>query len=99
MNEVQLGLDFRGATYDPSRDCARLNKQMADVWLYVGNGEWWTLSLLEKVTGHPQASISARLRDMRRDDFHRRIGRVVEVEHQFVKRGLWKYRAVIGEKR
>jgi hypothetical protein len=33
------------------------------------SGEWLTLAELEGFTGHPQASISARLRDFRRPKF------------------------------
>lgn len=76
--------DRHGSTYDSGRDFVRLNKQQADVWAVVKDGQWHTLHGISSATGHPEASVSARLRDLRG------MGR--EIEREYVERGLWRYR-------
>jgi hypothetical protein len=78
--------DRHGSTYDAKRDFDRLNQQQADVWAVFKDGEWHTLNELSRKTGHPEASISARLRDFRS------MGKTVERE--YVERGLFRYRVV-----
>jgi hypothetical protein len=50
-------------------------------------GGWWTLPQLAAATGYPEASISARIRDLRKPKFG---GHTVERRH--VSKGLWEYR-------
>jgi hypothetical protein len=75
------------ATWDEQRDGARIAKQRDDIWNAIRDGNWYTLSQLEQTTGHPQSSISARLRDFRKARYgsHR-------IERGYVDRGLWQYR-------
>jgi hypothetical protein len=40
--------------------------QVNDVWAAMSGGEWKSLRTLAAATGHPEASISARLRDFRK---------------------------------
>lgn len=80
--------DRHGSTYDSARDFARLNAQQAAVWAVVKDGCWHTLAEIAQATGHPEASISARLRDFR--------GMGCTVERDYVERGLWRYRATRG---
>lgn len=75
---------FRGNTIDPDRDGPRLGAQLAAVRQYALSGEWFTLSEVSAALGYPEASVSARLRDLRS------LGYIVERE--FVVRGLWRYR-------
>ena len=77
-------MDRHGETYDPKRDFDRLNTQQAAVWAVFKDGQWHTLASLAAATGHPEASISARLRDFRA------MGKTVERE--YVERGLFRYR-------
>jgi hypothetical protein len=85
--------DWRdGDTFNYPRDAARLNKQHADVWEIIRTGKWVTLSEIADQTGHPEASISARLRDFRKERFG---GFVVERRH--IANGLWEYRLKAGE--
>jgi hypothetical protein len=81
-------MDRHGETYTHAEHFERLNSQQADVWAVFKDGQWHTLSSLEKATGHPQASISARLRDFRA--LLKEKGRTVERE--YVERGLFRYR-------
>lgn len=76
-----------GDTFDPRLDADRLGAQARRVWDCVRSGGWWTLRALADATESPEASVSARLRDLRR------LGVVVERER--VTAGLWRYRVVV----
>jgi hypothetical protein len=79
--------DFDGTTYEPARDRDRLFAQLADVKAFMADGQWHTLGEIAAATGHPQASVSARLRDLRR---LKHGGYDVQKRH--IKNGLWEYR-------
>ena len=66
---TQTQLDFDGDHYDPIMDRERLTGQMKDVYDCIKNNKWWTVDELHSATGHPHASISAQLRNMRKDRF------------------------------
>jgi len=90
----QTELDFDGPTYESSHDCARLTGQTRRVHQamlaasYLG--QWLTLSEIRERTGDPEASISARLRDLRKDRFG---GLEIEKRRRGeASRGLWEYR-------
>lgn len=57
---------FDGLTFQFELDFERLNTQLARVRELMADGRWRTLEDIEAVTGYPQASISARLRDLRK---------------------------------
>lgn len=78
-----------GATYSHERDGVRLAAQHKRVLEALRNGAWWTLSHLSKATGDPEASVSARLRDLRKDRFGK-----YDIERRYVCRGLHEYRWV-----
>lgn len=75
-----------GDTFDPEFDLDRLNKQMRRVWDVMRDGRWRTLSEISSVTGDPEASISARLRDFRKKKFG---GLVLNRRRRFS--GLYEY--------
>ena len=79
--------DFDGATYDPERDGERLHKQLKAVRVALSDHEWHTLYALSIITGAPEASVSARLRDLRKakNGSH-------TVERRYAGDGLWEYR-------
>jgi hypothetical protein len=58
-----------GATYDHEQDGARLQQQQQDVWNLMRTGHWYSLTALSQATGHMPQSISARIRDFRKDRF------------------------------
>jgi hypothetical protein len=60
---------FDGKTYSSEFDHERLGKQMQEVYLLMKDGGWRTLAEIEKATGYSVASISARLRDLRKKKF------------------------------
>lgn len=76
-----------GQTFDAKRDGARLNKQAQDVFDYMTRHNWSTLYQISYGTGHPEASVSARLRDLRKPKFGGH-----KVERRYVVKGMWQYR-------
>lgn len=78
---------FSGETYDHERDGVRLAKQWWDVWRFMLDGEWRTLSQISQQSGHPMQSISARLRDFRKKRFGSHT-----VERRYLHDGIWEYR-------
>ena len=63
------GLWFDGDTYEPEFDQSRLTTQMGRVWLALREGEWLSLGELAARVDAPEASVSARLRDLRKRRF------------------------------
>lgn len=84
--------DFDGVTYNRALDHARLGKQLGRVARLMGDGRWHTLAEIEGVTRDPQASISARLRDLRKKKFG---GHAVNRERLLDGGGQFRYRLVL----
>lgn len=82
---------FDGVTFNAKRDGARLTAQYDSVFQCMRDGQWRTLARIHNMTGAPEASISARLRDCRkaRNGNH-------TVERRFVERGLFEYRLILN---
>lgn len=81
---------FDGKTYDPDLDGWRLTDQGRKVWGVVVDGAWHTLHELSRLTGCPEASISARLRDFRKE----RFGGHAVMRRRVGQGGTWMYRVV-----
>lgn len=60
---------FNGEAYVPIRDDARLTGQLLRVWQCMHDGVQRSLSEISKLTGDPEASISAQLRHLRKPRF------------------------------
>lgn len=73
----------KGSTYVPERDRARLNAQCLGVLRVFQDGKKRSLAELRGLTGYPEASISARYRDLKR------AGYPMRKEH--IGNGLWLY--------
>ena len=87
-------LKFDGETYEPEHDRIRLTKQALRVWNVMTDGQWRTLAALSFDTGDPEASVSARIRDFRKDRFGNHT-----VERRSVAgrdRGLYEYRLIVN---
>ncbi|HEX8838228.1 MAG TPA: DNA polymerase [Candidatus Acidoferrum sp.] len=80
---------FGGATFDPEHDESRLRAQLTRVYKLMSDGKWRTLEQISQATGDPEASISARLRDFRKEKFG---GYDVKSERISGANGLWRYR-------
>jgi hypothetical protein len=83
---------FGGVTYDPELDGERLGKQLTKVRELMLDGEWRTLRQCSDFTGAPEASISARLRDLRKPRFGEYV--VERRRRGEAERGLWEYRVL-----
>jgi len=75
-----------GATFT-SKDLDRLNAQARRVFLFVMDQDWHSLREIADYTGDPEASVSARLRDLRKPRFGG-----MGVERNRLDSGLWMYR-------
>lgn len=78
---------FDGDDYCHERDFTRLEGQINDVFQAIKDGAFYTLGDIEEITGHPQASISAQLRNLRKERFG---GFAIDKRH--IKNGLYEYR-------
>lgn len=78
---------FDGDTYDAQQDFLRLKGQMLKVYELMRDGSWRTLREIADSVGSPEASVSARLRDLRKD----RYGSF-QVDRQRDEGGLHLYR-------
>jgi hypothetical protein len=77
---------FAGADYQPERDNARLGAQIQRVYDLMRDGAWRTLSEIARLTGAPEASASAQLRNLRKPD-----GGAHVVNRRYVGDGLYEY--------
>lgn len=80
---------FDGSTYDHNRDGDRLARQLTAVRELMADGEWRTLGEIAATVQAPQASVSARLRDLRKSRFGS-----FTVERKYLGDGLFQYRVM-----
>lgn len=76
-----------GETYDPDRDHERLALQRGRVYRALRRGDWWTLADLAREAHAPEASVSARIRDLRKPRFG-----AFTIDKRYAGNGLWEYR-------
>jgi hypothetical protein len=90
MNEQNL-FDFDGSTYEPRHDKIRLNAQLSRVFNAISDKQWHTPEALVERTGDEWASISARLRDLRKERFGgHKVGRRRKPGEE--RKGIFEYR-------
>lgn len=92
----QPAFDFDGDTYVPEHDQLRLNEQTRLVAAAMADGKWRTLAEIEKLTRAPQASVSARLRDLRKQRFG--LSDVERRRRGEETRGLHEYRLTLSDR-
>jgi len=80
---------FAGLTYDPAFDAERLTGQLRRVYDLVKDGRPRTLSEIRNVTGGSEAAISARLRDLRKEQYGSHMVHRERVGDPHG--GLWRY--------
>ncbi len=86
--------DFDGAVYDPKYDKARLTGQMLGIWNIMKDGVPRTLREIAFLTGYPEASISAQLRNFRKEKFGKHT---LDKWHRGRKEnGCWVYKLIIN---
>lgn len=62
-------MNFNGAAYDPVLDHSRLVNQLEEIRGYMADGEYKTIKEISDATGHPENSVSAQLRNLRKPLF------------------------------
>ncbi len=82
---------FDGATFDQARDGSRLNAQLQRVLKVMEDGKARFLHELAAEADAPEASVSARLRDLRKPKFGG-----YTIVREYVSAGLWSPRSVSG---
>ncbi len=85
---------FDGDDYNPATDHARLTTQLDRVRDAMAGGRWRTLADVSEVSGAPEASVSAQLRNLRKERFG---SYVVERRRSQAGNGLYEYRLVSND--
>jgi len=80
---------FDGDTIEPEADNLRLKTLQERVFAIMSSGDWYTLSTLAARTGGAEASVSARLRDLRKP----RWGEHTVVRDRYGD-GIYRYRLI-----
>ena len=80
---------FDGETYEPGLDSVRLKGQLLEVYRVMSDHRWHTLEQIAFFGSGSEASISARLRDLRKDRFGHH-----DVERKRLAGGTFAYRLV-----
>lgn len=78
---------FDGVTFRLERDGGRLTAQLEAVRSLMSDGIWRTLAEIAEALNAPQASVSARLRDLRKVRFGGFL-----VERHYMGNGVFAYR-------
>ena len=81
------GRRFDGQTYDHNQDAVRLKGQLLRVFNVLKDGYWVSLEDIARMANAPGDSVSARLRDLRKEKFG---GYTVHRKNKGG--GLWLYR-------
>jgi hypothetical protein len=89
-----MTLHFDGDTYKHERDGERLSPQYHRVFNLMRDGRWRSLETIWSMTGDFPSSVSARLRDMRKERFGGHT-----VERRYVANGEWEYRLLVAEEK
>ena len=80
---------FDGETFEPSRDGERLSAQLDRVRDVMKDRQWRTLHEIAVIVKGSEASVSARLRDLRKARFGNHV-----VEREYLGSGVWQYRVL-----
>ena len=62
-------VDFDGDAYNRKKDKNRLTGQLLDIVNVMKDGRWRTVEEIAQKTGHKETSISAQLRNLRKEKF------------------------------
>ena len=87
---------FDGNTFEPRLDLGRLGRQMLEVYRTMADGTWRTLQELSDLTDNPEVSVSARLRDLRKERWGSNT--IERRRRGDGKVGLFEYRLVIQKR-
>jgi hypothetical protein len=88
---MQQELVFDGADYVQERDGKRLAKNHFKLKDLMQDQRFRTLSEISAITNIPEASVSAGLRDFRKEKFGRHI-----VNKNYLENGLYSYQLILN---
>jgi len=97
--ERQIALRFDGQTFDPALDQQRLARLLGRVYTFMRDGEWRTLAEIACACGGTEASVSARLRDLRKGRYGAFDVQRRRASFRGVQSGLYEYRLDAREDR
>lgn len=80
---------FSGAVYNSALDERRLKTQIDRILELMVRGQWLTLSEIARITGDPESSISAQLRNLRKPEHGAHT--IIKRHRGDPGRGLWEY--------
>ena len=85
---------FDGA-YVTKKDDERLTKQQKEIFDYMKDGQWYRLRDIANSTNHPESSVSAQIRNLRKPRFG---GYTVETRYVKTENGgLYEYRLEVNK--
>lgn len=94
MKQLKLGATFDGDTFVPMIDHARLTGLLKRVYDIMSDGNWHRLAELAHRAQGSEASVSARIRDLRKEKFG---GFQVDRKRHKTQKGVWLYRLVTDD--
>jgi len=90
LEQIPIAFPAEAPPLDLKReDMARIARQRKAVFDLMASGAWLTLAEVAEMTGHPEASVSARIRDFRKVKFG---GHIVDRRRRRANGGQWEYR-------
>ena len=82
---------FDGVDYQPELDFVRLKGQMERIYNLMQDEQFRTLSLIAAITGDPESSVSAQLRNFRKARFGGHIVNRKRIDN------TWYYQLKVGK--
>jgi predicted transcriptional regulator len=97
MSELNLfnQPDFSGPDYVPDLDKARLTGQIERIFNCMKDGNWRSLQEIESITDDGQASVSAQMRNLRKNKFGEHT--VLKRRRGAEKSGLFEYQLIVNQ--
>lgn len=86
-NDRQGELFFEGCDYVHERDFPRLSPKLAHIFEIMSDGEWHTLPELHETTGYLTTTISAHIRELRKERWGGHT-----VHRKYLGNGLYAYK-------
>ncbi len=95
VGEKEQWDDFHGSNYEEEFDKERLTGQIKRIFEFMKDGEWRTLDEISLATQDPPSSVSAQLRNLRKERFG---GYEVKKKSRGKREnGLWEYRVIVDD--
>lgn len=85
-------VDFHGDDYVPARDKDRLSSQIKKIYLHMRDEQWRTLQQISSDLDIPHSSVSAQLRNLRKEMFGSH-----KINRKHIKGGLYSYQLKVNQ--